>query len=532
MQQLGRRRFIGASIATAAGGASAADGQAPPRSTLKVALAARSVHTLDPIKSVQGADNWTHVHVFDTLVRAPDGSFATTPQDFRPALAETWQSSADALRWSFKLHEGVAFHKGFGELTSDDVKFTYDRLCDPVTSGGLKVLFENIATVRTDGKYGINFALHRPDPLFLASSVFQSGACIVCRKAAEAKGDAIEMDPIGTGPYEFVRIDPAVGVFLKGNDRYFGGVPPTPNLEFHYILDTTARTLALLAGKIDMIEAARSPGWLPSIKARDPRLMVDAVVPGSSFTVSLNLTKKPFDDVRVRQALMYAIDRDAIAKSMAPISQRSYGLNPAEFPGGFTAATIPADFRYDHDPARAKHLLAEAGLPNGFAFPAFTSQREDYNSLMLMVQEQLRQIGVTVDLSIVDHTTFQATIRKDSDMMAQRSGAYPPVPTMIFAEQVSAGAVAKGDGSGGANYSHYGVATPGIDALLEQALNEADLQKRVELCQQMEQRVLADVPIIPLCTNAYVIVRHPRVKLGYEVKSGFAYWPLNKAVVT
>jgi peptide/nickel transport system substrate-binding protein len=516
----------------AAGAVRPARSQAPQPTTLKLALAARSVRTLDPIKSVQGADNWTHVHVFDTLVRAPDGTFATAPQDFRPALAETWQSSADARQWSFKLREGVAFHKGFGELTSDDVKFTYDRLCDPVKSGGLKVLFENIAAVRTDGKYGISFDLRRPDPLFLASSVFLSGACIVCRKAVEAKGDGFEMDPIGTGPYEFVRLDPATGVFLKGNDRYFAGAPLTPNLEFHYILDTTARTLALLAGKVDMIEAARSPGWLPSIKARDPRLLFDAVAPGSSFTVSLNLTKPPFDDIRVRQALMYAIDRDAIAKSMAPINQRSYGLNPAEFPGGFTAATVPADLRYDHDPDRARRLLAQAGLPSGFAFPAFTRQREDYSSLMLMVQEQLRQVGVTVQLSFIDHTTFQATIRKDTDMMAQRSGAYPPVPTMIFAEQLSAGAVVKGDGTGGANYSHYGVAMPGIDTLLEQALNETDFQQRIALCQQMERRVLTDVPIIPLCTNAYVIVRHPRVKLDYQVRSGFAYWPLDRAVVT
>jgi peptide/nickel transport system substrate-binding protein len=532
MQQIQRRRFLGASFAMAAGGTSAANAQAPQQDTLKIALAARNARTLDPIKSVQGADNWTHVHVFDTLVMSPDGTFASSPQEFRAALAEKWQSSADARQWSFKLREGVAFHKGYGELTSDDVKFTYDRLRDPVKSGGVRSLFENIADVRVDGKYGVTILLNRPDPLFLASSVIHSAACIVCRKAAGEKGDGFEMDPIGTGPYEFARIDPAIGVFLKANDKYFGGGPPTRNLEFHYILDTTARTLAMLGGTVDMIEAARSPGWIPSIKARDPKLLFDSASPGSSFTISLNITKKPFDDVRVRQALMYAIDRDTIAKSMAPISQRSYGLNPAAFPGGFTATTTPADLRYGYDPARAKRLLADAGLANGFTFAAFTSQREDYSALMLMVQEQLRQVGVTIKLSVIDHTAFQANIRQDSDIMAQRSGAYPPVPTMIFSEQLASGSVVKSDGSGGANYSHYGSGTPGIDTLLESALNEPDFQKRIALCQEMERRVLSDVPIIPLCTNAYVIVRHPRVKLGYEVKSGFAYWPLNKAVVS
>jgi len=531
LQPPGRRRFIGASMIAATGFATATLGQTP-QDTLKVALAARSPRTLDPIKSVQGADNWTHVHVFDTLVAPPPGRFASKPQDFLPVLAEKWEGSEDATRWSFKLREGVQFHKGYGELTADDVKFTYERLVDPAQSGGFHVFYDNIALVQTDGKYTVSFALRQPDPLFLASSVYQSSASIICRKAAQERGQAFELDPIGSGPYEFVRIDPAAGVFLKGNDRYFAGRPATPNLQFQYIIDTTARTLALLASKVDMIEAARAPGWIPSIRSRDPKLLLDAVSPGSSFTISMNITKKPFDDLRVRQAIMYAIDRDAIAKAMAPISQRSYGLNPPVFPGGYDAQTIPADIRYEHDAARAKRLLADAGLPNGFSFPALTSQREDYNAVMLMVQEQLRQVGINIDLSIIDHTTFQANIRKDSDIMAQRSGAYAPVPTMIFAEQVSSAAEVKSDGTGGSNYSHYGVAMPGIDALLEEALAEPDFQKRIALCQRMEQRVLADLPIIPLCTNAYVLVRHPRVKLGYEVTSGFAYWPLNKAVVT
>ncbi len=530
--QLQRRGLISTSIALAAVGPRKANAQPSTPNTLKLALAARNVRTLDPIKSVQGADNWSHVHIFDTLVRIPDGAFAAGPQEFQPALAENWQSSADAKQWTFKLREGVAFHKGYGELTADDAKFTYDRLRDPVKSGGVRSLFENIADVRVDGKYGLVISLQRPDPLFLASSVSHSAACVVCRKAFEEKRDGFEMDPIGTGSYEFVRIDPAIGVFLKSNEQHFDGAPPTKYLEIHYILDTTARTLAMLGGTVDMIEAARSPGWIPSIRSRDPRLIFDSASPGSSFTVSFNITKKPFDDVRVRQALMYRIDRDSIAKSMAPISQRSYGLNPSSFPGGFTAATIPAELRYDYDPGRAKRLLSDAGMPNGFTFAAFTSQREDYSSLMLMVQEQLRQIGVTIKLSVMDHTAFQANIRQDSDLTAQRSGAYPPVPTMIFAEQLSSNAVVKSDGSGGANYSHYGEGAPGIDTLLEKALNEPDFQRRILLCQEMERKVLTDVPIIPLCTNAYVIVRHPRVKLGYEVKSGFAYWPLNKAVVT
>jgi peptide/nickel transport system substrate-binding protein len=525
-----RRRFIGASLAAAAGATMALEVRAAPQSTLRIAFAARSCRTLDPIKSVQGADNWSHCHLFDTLVAAPNGTFATSPKDFLPALAVQWESSPDARVWTFKLREGATFHKGYGEVTATDVKFTFDRLRDPTKSTGQRVLFENIAEVTTDGKYGVKFGLSRPDPLFLAGGIFNCPASVVSKKAVEERGEEFERDPIGSGPYEYVRTDPADGVILKANAQYFGGAPAIPNLEVHYILDTTARTLALLSGKVDMIEAARAPGWLPSIKARDPKLVFDSAAPGSSFTVSMNLTKPPFDNVKVRQALMYAIDRDAIARAMAPISLRSYGLNPAAFPGSYDSKTIPAELRYDHDPAKAKQLLADAGLAGGFSFSAYTSQREDYSALMLMVQEQLRQIGVTLDLKIIDHTAFQADLRNDNNTMAQRSGAYPPVPTMIFMEQLSASACAKSDGGGGANYSHYGVAMPGIDDLLDKTTNEADFQRRLALCREMERRVLTDVPIIPLCTNAYIIVRNPRVNLGYQVTSGFAYWRLNKAV--
>src|SRR5262249_2847351 len=135
LQPLGRRRLLGAAVMAATGFATATLAQTP-QDTLKVALAARSPRTLDPIKSVQGADSWTHVHVFDTLVAPPPGRFASKPQDFLPVLAEQWQGSDDSMRWTFKLREGVQFHKGYGELTADDVKFTYDRLVDPAQSGG------------------------------------------------------------------------------------------------------------------------------------------------------------------------------------------------------------------------------------------------------------------------------------------------------------------------------------------------------------------------------------------------------------
>jgi peptide/nickel transport system substrate-binding protein len=319
---------------------------------------------------------------------------------------------------------------------------------------------------------------------------------------------------------------------MTANPNYFNGPPKTKNLQVRYILDTTARTLALLSGDVHMIEGVRAPGWVPSIKQRKPGLFLDVAAPGSLFTLSFNLTRKPLDDLRVRQAFAYAIDRDAIANAMAPFGRRTYGLNPPGFPGGLTEAEVPPQLRYKFDPAKAKALLAEAGFPNGFAIEAYTSQREDYNAVMLIVQEQMRAVGVTIKLQAIDHTTFHANDHKDMNSLAQNSSAYPPVPSQPLSDNLSLSAEVHSDGSGGNNFSHYGAVIPGIDDVLAAAMAEPDFEKRIALIQQVERKVMTDLPLLPISTNGYLIVRDPKVTLGYEVQSGYAYWRLDQATIS
>jgi peptide/nickel transport system substrate-binding protein len=105
------------------------------------------------------------------------------------------------------------------------------------------------------------------------------------------------------------------------------------------------------------------------------------------------------------------------------------------------------------------------------------------------------------------------------------------VPTQALLEQLSSSAVVKPDSTGGGNFSHYGVAIPGVDALLERVLDEPDFARRAALCQDVERQVLRDLPDLGLLTLSYVIARNPRVDLGYPVTSGYAYWPLRRARV-
>jgi peptide/nickel transport system substrate-binding protein len=305
----------------------------------------------------------------------------------------------------------------------------------------------------------------------------------------------------------------------------------TPKLQILYIADTTARTLAILSGDVHMIEGVRAPGWADSMKQRDDSLILDVVSPGSFFTMQFNLTVKPFDDVRVRQAFFYAIDRDEITTAIAPISKRSYGLNPPSFPGSFNAETIPPEVAYNYDPEKAKALLAEAGFPNGFSFSNLTSQREDFSAIMLMIQDQLRRVGIDMQLEIKDHTAFHADQNIGKNTLSQQSSAMPPVPTQVIVTYLIKEAEVLADGNGGLNFSHYGVAMPGIDDLLGQALVEPDLEKRFEIVRQIEVQALKDAVIMPVSTNGFMVVRSPKVDLGYKVVSGYVNWPLSQAKI-
>jgi peptide/nickel transport system substrate-binding protein len=503
--------------------------------TLRLGWGARGLRTIDPHKSIQGVDEWAINHIHDKLVRMPLGRFPTTLDEIEPGLATAWESSPDSKTWTFTLREGVQFHKGFGEFTSADVKFSFDRVRDADRIGVRRPMYDNIDEVEVDGPYKVIFHLEDPDPLFLLSAQSHHSCCIMSMKAVEEKGDeGIDRDAIGTGPYvlDTVHEDPSEGVTLVANPDHWAGPPATPRIQCTYIADTTARTLAILSGDVHMIEGVRAPGWVPSIQQRDPSLHFDVVSPGSFFSIHINLTHPPFDDVRVRQAVFYAIDRDEITQAMFPFGGRTWSLNPPSYIGGFDGETIPEEVRYDYSQEKARELLAEAGHPNGFSFNAYTSQREDYSSIMLMVQEQLRKVGINMELEIKDHTAFHADQATGTNTLSQNSSTFAPVPTQAILLWLTAGASVIEGGGGGSNFSRYGKAIPGIDDLFEQAMQEPDLEKRITIVQQIEIKHLTDAPLLPVVTNGFLVVRAANVDIGYEVVSGYANWDLTKTVIS
>ncbi|GEM_PF-585185 len=535
---LNRRRFLAAAAAAMGSaaylnmtGAVLAQGT----DTIVLGLSARGIRTLDPHKVLQGIDYWSLGHIHDKLFDLPNYRFPTSIDELDHRLATSFSASEDSKTWTIQLREGVQFHGGRGVMTSEDVKYSFDRLRDANRIGIAKPLMNNVAEISVDGPNTVIFQLEHPDPLFVLTALTAADAVVLSKAFVEEVGDdALATQAVGTGPYvlETLYQDPSQGVSIIANNDHFAGPPATPRLHMRYIADTTARTLALLSGEVHMIDGVRAPGWVPSMQQRDPNLEFDIVRPGSLFNIHFNLDQAPFDNILVRQAICHAIDRDQIVAAMAPFGDRIYGLNPTIVPGAFTAETVPADVAYGYDPEKAKALLAEAGHPGGLTFGAYTSQREDYSSVMLMIQEQLRAVGINMDLELKDHTSFHADQSTGTNTISQVSGPLAPVPEQVFVQYLSAETVVKTTGGGGFNFSRYGVAIPGIDDDLNAVREEADPARRAELVQAMEVKALKDAVMLPISANGFMMVRTNRLDMGFVVESGYVNWPLWQAKLT
>ncbi len=535
MRKIDRRTLLATASATAAVAATAETASAQPatapRNTIRIAVSARNVFSLDPRRSVQNADQFSGRQIFDSIMDPPYGTFDLDHGNIVKELIESYDISEDTRTWTIKLKEGVQFHKGHGELTSDDVKFTYDQMMDPAFGSSQRVYLTDIDRVEAVDRYRVVFHLKRPNPTFHAACLISVIGSIMPRKVLESTTpEAFARAPVGSGPYEFERIDPGRGIIMKAFEGYHAGRPPIDMIESRYMADPTARTLAFIKGDLDIIEGARLPGWVAQLRQQKPDVVLDQTRPGSIKTLFFNMSRKPFDDVRVRRALRYGIDRNVLIQAFGGIAGASWGINPPEFPGGFTENELPEELRYHHDPAKAKALLAEAGLPRGFRFEIIMTQREDYASIMLMVQDMWRQIGVDMTIRTIDHTTYHAEKDKNVNAVVLQSSTFAPVSTQIPVAYYRASAAVKADGSGDQNYSHYGaIGGGGVDALIERALDEPDLARRQQYIRDAELKILSDMPAFTICTLSFVYARNPRLRLGFDVKAGYARYRLSKA---
>ncbi|WP_372836410.1 ABC transporter substrate-binding protein, partial [Puniceibacterium confluentis] len=319
------------------------------QSDITIALQLEPPH-LDPTSAAAGAiDSVLYANVFEGLTRfAPDGSVV-------PGLARDWDISADGLTYTFHLHSGVSFHDGTA-MDADDVKFSLDRARAEDSTNAQKALFADIAEVTAADPETVVVTLGQPNGALLFNLAWGDAVIVAPESIADIKST-----PIGTGPFRFADWRQGDQITLTQFDGYWGTKPALTQATFKFISDPTAAFAAMMAQDIDAFAGFPAPENLPQFEA-DPRFQVLVGSTEGETILAMNNKQPPFDDVRVREAVAHAINRQDV------IDGAMFGLGT---PIGTHFAPHNPDYldltgQSQYDPELSRALLNEAGLADGF----------------------------------------------------------------------------------------------------------------------------------------------------------------------
>jgi peptide/nickel transport system substrate-binding protein len=338
-------------IAALAGVLLAAWGQASSaeaKDTLTVGMVLEPPH-LDPTAGAASAiREVTYANIYEGLTRI------NRKGQVQPGLAESWTVTPDGLTYTFKLIAGVKFHDGT-PFDCAIVKFSYERAVAPDSVNAQKQLFEPIASTECPDKYTAVVKLKRPTALFLFDMGWGDAVMIAPKSAATNK-----TNPVGTGPFRFKQWVKGDRVEMERNPDYWGAQPKLKGATFKFISDPSAATAAVLAGDVDTFPLFPAPEAIDQFKA-DKRFQVIIGTTEGKTIVALNNARKPLDDIRVRRALTYAIDRNQLIEA----GQSGYGKPIGSHYVPTDPGYIDLTGVYPYDPDKARQLLKEAGVPPG-----------------------------------------------------------------------------------------------------------------------------------------------------------------------
>lgn len=507
--------LVGVGLVAAATGHAQQTARLAAKQVVVHGIAAGDINSFDPGFSGTSQDMPVMAAVMEGLVTYPAGDVST---NFIPALAEKWEVSADGRTYTFHLRKGVKFHDGFGPFTAADVEFSLNRYRDAKESAWA-AMYSNISAVKVVDDFTVVVTLKSPDPFFLGRVATDNdqGSFMMSKKAFDQLGKtAMRLRPIGTGPFKFVEYRTKDRVVLARNDDYWAGKPILEQIVYRYMPSTSARELALLNGEIHSMRCPIDAKLLERLKRQG--IVISPFGPQVVWLFNMNIKAKPFDDIRVRRAVAYAFKREDLANYMGPdLTESAFSAAPPTYFGAAKREDLPAELRYDHNPERAKALLKEAGYPNGFTVDMKISERDDYRQFMTILQQQLKQVGININLSMVDHTTYHSQGMKDAEKPLFLIGDLSYPDGLIMLKRFYHSSLALGKPTSARNYSRYENAQ--IDALIEEAEKSGDLEKRRQLYMQIQKKVLEDMPVVPIVAVRQPGVRRPELDLGYELKN-------------
>ncbi|MGI9413588.1 MAG: ABC transporter substrate-binding protein [Hyphomicrobiales bacterium] len=418
------------------------------------------VSTLDPAIGYDW-QNWSMIKsLFNGLMDYKPGTTELVPD-----LAESMDISSDGLTYVFKLHKGVKFHNG-RELTADDVKYSIERTVNPKTQSpgagffGMIAGFEEMTAGKTEALSGITvvdphtvkFTLSRPDATFLHVLAINF-SFVVPKEAVEKWGTDFGKHPVGTGAYTMDEWTLGQRVVFKRNkDYYRKGLPKLDQITFEVGQEPLVALLRLQRGEVDILGDGIPPAKFLEVK-NNPDYAKMITEGGQLHTgyVTMNVKMKPFDNKKVRQAVNMAINKDRVVRI---INGRAVPANqplPPAMPGYDKAYK-----GYAYDPAKAKALLAEAGLADGFETELYAMNTDPNPRIAQAIQQDLAAIGIKAEIkSLAQSTVIDAGGKQDQAPMIWSGGmawiADFPDPSNFYGPILGCG----GAVSGGWNWAWY-----------------------------------------------------------------------------
>jgi peptide/nickel transport system substrate-binding protein len=465
--------------------------QAPDPNTL-VMIIENSPTNLDPRVGVDGQSERIDQLLFDALLTR-DERF-----NVQPGVADSWDNP-DPLTYVFHLHRGVTFHDG-RPLTSRDVKWTFDSLLGGKIRSTKSASYSSVDHIDTPDDFTVAFHLKEPNATLLwnlsegASGIVPYGSL-----------DEITRQPIGSGPFKFLSAEQDKEIVVERNDNYWGSKARLARIRFIVVPDATTRALELRKGSADVAINALTSDTIVALE-REPNLQIERA-PGTVLSyLAFNLRDPTLHDVRVRQAIAYAIDRAPLlqyiwrgfaqpALSVLPPQSWAYDSNVTSYP---------------HDPEKARQMLDAAGYPaqNGIRFHLTmkTSTEESTRLLAAVLQQQLRDVGIALDIRTFEFATFFADVtsgafqlyslrwiggNEDPDIfeLCFHSNRFPPK---------------------GANRGFY--SNPRIDSLIDEARRQPDQNVRKPLYAEVQEILAQQEPYINLWYFDNVLVHTRRVR--------------------
>lgn len=483
---IGWKAIAALALAVALTSTAPAGAQTPPH-VLVVGQIAEPA-SLDPQISTAANDFRIAVNIYDGLVRNKVGTL-----EIEPSLATDWSISADGREYTFNLRPGVTFHDGT-PFNAEAVKFNFDRMLKkdhPFYFTGpfpLSFFFSSIASVDVVDEYKVKFTLNEPYAPFLSNLASPTGL-IVSPAAVKQHGKDFGRHPVGTGAFKFDAWESNARVVVSRNASYWDGAPALEAVVFRPITDANTRVAEMLSGGIDVL--LETPPDNVAQFSSDATFAVKEAVGPHVWYVMLNAKEGPFSDVRVRQAVNYAVNKESLVKDVLQgTAAVSAGPIPPAFNWAYNAEVAP----YPYDPAKAKALLAEAGAQGAevtFYVTEGGSGMLDPVPMGTAIQADLAAVGLKVNIKTFEWNTFLAQVNPGlagKADMAEMAWMTSDPDTLPFLTLRSAAWPDKG----GFNSSYY--SNPKVDALLEQARRETDRTVRADLYRQVQAVVHEDAP--------------------------------------